>query len=106
MSRSSLARSLFNVCGMMFMAVSPSDARPLRCADRSKSRVDTEVKVEAAGPFVGAFRLAVSGGTVVRNLRRMIFEAHEDAEAILACEATERMAGKRGLLLRAKRPDE
>ena len=33
----------------------------------------------------------------------MIFEAHENAEAILACEATERMAGKRGLLLRAKR---
>jgi hypothetical protein len=34
----------------------------------------------------------------------MIFEAHENAEAILACEATERMAGKRGLLLRAKPP--
>ncbi len=32
----------------------------------------------------------------------MIFEG-QDAEAIIACEATERMAGKRGLLLRSER---
>ena len=100
-SRSSLARSLFNVCGMMFMAVSPyGDARPaagraepIKISNRhrgeSRSRPSTRRRFPAVAAVAGALE------------RRRIVEGRDDAEAILARKATERMAGKRRLLFRS-----
>ena len=72
-----------------------ADRTPVR--NPSKSGVDAEVKIEAAGPVVRGLRFT---GAVVGIARDLVVGGHGHAEAVLADEATEGMAGERCLLFR------